>query len=266
MKQMKSYVCFDTGYWSVMILMMLLLFPISSFSQNQSRTNPYGQWLVYTGDNRINKKVGIHSEVQLRNYLLKNTIAQSLVRVGVNWYLDPTVMLTAGYGFFYTTPSPDNKTANTVSENRAWQQVILRHRTKVLFMEHRYRLEQRFIKNVTQDKFTYDTRIRYRFQAIIPLYSLSPHLRHFFVSGNNEIFVNIGRGVSGEIFDRNRLYGGLGYQVSPNLNFQVGYMNQLISVPSLSKADIGHHLQISVAYNMDDIMKTIFSRKENEAL
>lgn len=236
-------------------------FSIVVFSQNQPRPNQYGHWLVYTGDNKINKKFGIHSEIQLRNYLVKNTVAQSLIRTGINWYVDPLVMLTVGYGFFYTSPTNKYVGGSFVKENRIWQQAITRHKTRAIFMEHRYRFEQRFIKNITKDASTYDTRIRYRFQAIIPLYSLSPHLRHFFVSANNEIFINLGRKVSGQIFDRNRLYVGFGYQVSPTMNFQVGYMKQLISIPGVDKADIGHHLQIGVAYNMDDIMKTIFNKK-----
>ncbi len=230
-------------------------------SQNQPRLNPYGHWLVYTGDNKINQKIGIHSEVQLRSYFLKNTSAQSLVRVGFHWYANPLATLTAGYGYFYTTPSSDNTFSSAFREHRIWQQLILRHRTKAIFMEHRYRLEQRFIENKTKNTSVYDNRVRYRFQAIFPLYSVSPHLRHLFITANNEIFINIGRGTPAEVFDRNRFYTGIGYQVSPKLNFQAGYLHQSINQPQWTFTEINHLFQISVAYNMDDIMKTVFNKK-----
>ncbi len=249
---------------STFCIALVLFFSVSVYAQNQSRPNQYGQWLVYTGDNKISKRIGIHSEIQLRNYLVENTVAQSLVRTGINWYIDPLVMITAGYGFFYTSPTRNYVNGSNVREHRIWQQVITRHKTRAIFMEHRYRLEQRFIHNITKNTDTYDTRIRYRFQAIVPLYLLTPHLRHFFASANNEVFINLGRKVSGQIFDRNRLYAGFGYQVSPKMNFQLGYMNHLISIPGVDKADIGHHLQFSISYNMDDLMKTIFSRKADK--
>ncbi len=229
-------------------------------AQNQVRPNPYGQWNMYFGDNKINKKIGIHSELQLRNYFLENTVEQTLARVGLNWYIDPLIMLTGGYGFIYTSPSSENVSGFTTKEHRIWQQVVFRHKTRAIFMEHRYRLEQRFIENLSTETSKFDNRLRYRYQAIFPLYSFSPHLRHLFVSGYNEFFVNLGQSISGQIFDRNRLYFAFGYQVSPKLNFQLGYLHQLISIPGLQRTDVNHNLTIGVAYNMDDIMGTFFNR------
>lgn len=230
-------------------------------AQNQVRPHPYGQWLMYFGDNKINKKIGIHSELQLRNYFLEETVEQTLMRIGVNYYVDPLVMLSGGYGFIHTTPSAQNVVGFTTREHRIWQQLILRHKTRAIFMEHRYRLEQRFIENITDKTNTFDNRLRYRFQTILPFYTLSPHLRHYFFNAYNEFFVNLGREVSGQIFDRNRLYFALGYQVSPKLNFQIGYLNQVISIPGNLRPDINHNLQIGVAYNMDDIMATFFNKQ-----
>jgi hypothetical protein len=70
----------------------------------------------------------------------------------------------------------------------------------------------------------------------------------------------LGRQVSGEIFDRNRLYFAVGYQVSPKLNFQLGYLNQLIAVPGVDEPTINHNLQIGVMYNIDDVFTQIFNR------
>jgi hypothetical protein len=52
----------------------------------------------------------------------------------------------------------------------------------------------------------------------------------------------------------------LGYQVSPKLNFQVGYLNQLISVPGIDEPEVNHSIVVSVSFNMDDIMNTFFKK------
>lgn len=246
----------------VLITLALLILIVPVIAQNQIRPNPYGQWLMYFGDNKINRKIGIHSELQLRNYFIRETVAQTLMRVGLNYYVNPLVMLTSGYGFIDTRPSAENVLGFHTLEHRIWEQLILRYKTRAVFMEHRYRLEQRFIENLDTKKHQFDNRIRYRFQVIFPLYTLSPHLRQFFLAGYNELFMNLGTQISGQIFDRNRLYFALGFQVSPKLNFQIGYLKQLISVRNVDKPDINHNLQIGVSFNMDDIMQTFFKPKE----
>ena len=45
----------------------------------------------------------------------------------------------------------------------------------------------------------------------------------YYLSAYNEVFLN----TEAAIFDRNRVYGSLGYQVSNELRFEVGYMNQI---------------------------------------
>jgi len=241
-----------------LVIQVLTICPRVSDAQNQIRPNPYGQWLMYFGDNKINSKIGIHSELQLRNYFLKETVTQTLTRLGINYYINPLVMASGGYGFIDTRPSAENVLGFHTLEHRIWEQLILRYKTRAVFMEHRYRLEQRFIENLDTKVSKFDNRVRYRFQVIFPFYTISPHLRQFFFASYNELFMNLGTQISGQIFDRNRLYFAFGFQVSPKLNFQLGYLNQVISVPNSSRLDVNHNLQVGVMFNMDDIMPSLF--------
>ena len=43
-----------------------------------------------------------------------------------------------------------------------------------------------------------------------------------YASAYNEIFLNTEKAV----FDRNRVFGGLGYKLNNSIKFEVGYMNQ----------------------------------------
>lgn len=241
---------------------VLFLAALPVFSQEEKLApNPGGYWLAYTGDNKINSRIGIHSEVQLRNLFLERTVESFLVRTGLNVYIKPYAMATAGYGYFYGAPSNPEIIGAKTSEHRIWQQLILRQKSKNIFIEHRYRLEQRFLQNLSTGTNRQDHRLRYRFQTLFPLYSISPHLRHFFVGVNNEIMINF-RNDPSRLFDRNRFFSGIGYQVSPKMNFQLGYLNQFSQITGNPKAQVDHILQFGVSYNMDDLMQTFFRKKQ----
>lgn len=227
---------------------------IGVHAQGQTSNHRYGQWLMYFGDNRINDKIGIHTEAQFRDYLLTESNEQLLLRTGLNWYLDPSVMLTAGYGYIYTEPQGASNEGVTTREHRIWQQMIFRQHARSVFLEHRYRLEQRFIDNLSTGEEVLAHRIRYRLFVSVPLTFISKKMDRYFLAGYNELFVHLGRRNPAQYFDRNRLYFALGYRVNPNLNFQLGYLNQVISLPGTDVPEVNHNLQVSVFFNVNDVM------------
>lgn len=231
--------------------------------QAQSLVKPKtgGYWLSYMGDNKINEHIGLHTEAQLRNIFIDESVETKVFRVGLNYYFQPNAILTAGYAFIANFPNEDYLDASRIIENRIWQQVLVRHKSRVLFMEHRYRLEQRFLNNQTNGTYNIDNRFRYRFQAIFPFYTLSPKLRHVFLIANNEIMINFKKDPS-LLFDRNRLSAGLGYQISPKFNLQFTYLNQYAQVPNIPTARVEHYFVLGINYNMDDLMPTLFKKKK----
>ena len=56
----------------------------------------------------------------------------------------------------------------------------------------------------------------------VPLGDQSNPKNKMYLSAYNEIFLN----AESAVFDRNRLYGGLGYRMNKNLRMELGYMNQ----------------------------------------
>lgn len=242
-----------------LLLGFYALIPLCAMAQTP--VNPGGYWIAYTGDNKLNKFIGIHSELQGRNFGVARSVETVLVRVGLNVYLKPYAMFTAGYGYIYSNPNDGTLSASRISEHRTWQQLLLRQKTRAIFMDHRYRLEQRFLDNLSTGTSRTEHRIRYRYQVLFPLYTVSPHLRHLFVALNNEIMINFRKNTS-ELFDRNRIFVAIGYQVHPKLNFQLGYMNQYARSSAVTTGVIDHILQLSVSYNMDDLMGTFFKKPE----
>ena len=116
-----------------------------------------------------------------------------------------------------------------VTENRIWEQFILRNAINRIKIRHRYRLEQRWIKKVdviqisnntslSEFSTSYKNRARYMLSVKFPISKNedSP----LFISLYDEIFLNI----SNNPFDQNRLFTALGYQVNKQMNIQVGYL------------------------------------------
>lgn len=179
--------------------------------------NELGNWLMYFGTHKISEKYSLHYETQLRNYEVISNFNQLLPRVGLNYHIDESSIVTAGYAFIPTQNEFDNGWGKEmVTENRIWEQFILRNSINRVKIRHRYRLEQRWVK--AGDITTYKNRARYMLSVKLPISKNeeSP----LFISLYDEIFLNI----SDNPFDQNRLFAALGYQVNKQMNIQLGYL------------------------------------------
>jgi hypothetical protein len=234
---------------------LFTLFSALSLLANNNPDPMNGYWLAYMGDNKITKKVGLHSEFQARNLMLERNVATYLFRTGTNIYLNDQMMLTAGYGYFNNTPSSAEVLASKTTEHRAWQQFLTRHKMSKFQMEHRYRLEQRFVHHAMNGKQATQHRLRYRFQTLVPLYKLPSQFSHVFLALNNELMVNL-RPEPTMMYDRNRFFAGMGVQVNPHMNVQMGYLNQYANLPNYTKGQIDHCFNIIWVYNTDFILRS----------
>ena len=179
--------------------------------------NELGNWLMYFGTHKISEKYSLHYETQLRNYEVISNFNQLLPRVGLNYHIDESSIVTAGYAFIPTQNEFDKGWGKEmVTENRIWEQFILRNSINRVKIRHRYRLEQRWVK--AEDITTYKNRARYMLSVKLPISKNeeSP----LFISLYDEIFLNI----SDNPFDQNRLFAALGYQVNKQMNIQLGYL------------------------------------------
>lgn len=198
----------------ILYTLLLLLFSSSVFSQDSN----LGNWLIYFGNKKINQKLNWHNEVQYRNYNAIGDLEQLLLRTGVGLNLtENNNNLLLGYGYILSqnyTGNADEKV--DVQEHRIYQQFITKQNINDrVSIQHRYRFEQRFVED------NFKVRFRYFLGLNIPLNSE----KKLYLSAYNEIFLNS----KDNVFDRNRLYGGLGYRVSGDFRFELGYMNQFLN-------------------------------------
>ncbi|MEL6699266.1 MAG: DUF2490 domain-containing protein [Bacteroidota bacterium] len=217
------------------LLPLILLFTFNQIQAQDTGEDLWGNWLMYFGTNRVSDKLSIHTEAQYRLYEFSDNFNQLLLRTGLNYHIADHAMATAGYAFI---PTRTFAGVNS-SENRIWQQFILRNKLGPVAFEHRYRLEQRWVQ---QDGVTtYSDRARYRLFFTIPLNKPKIEPETFFLAFYDEVFINI----TENPFSQNRLFGAVGYAVNKNLSFQVGYLRNRLGPNNFNR------VQFAVFFNPD---------------
>ena len=194
----------------------LLLCTIALHAQKSNT----GNWFIYFGNQKINNKWNWHNEVQYRNFNFMGDLSQLLVRTGIGYNLtENNNNILLGYGFINSQKylSNSNEKVGT-NEHRVFQQFITRQSFNNVFLQHRYRIEERFLPNDFQMRFRYFLGIN------IPINKPRLEKNAYYFSAYNEIFINAQQ----NIFDRNRLYGAIGYIFNKNIKMEAGYMAQTL--------------------------------------
>jgi hypothetical protein len=182
------------------------------------QSNNVGTWFVYFGNQKINDKWNIQSDFQYRDYRFLGQRNQFLARAGLGYNLKPqNHNLLLGYAYIATDAYDefDNNTSTKI-EHRIYQQYLYKNKVGANSLTHRFRLEERFFPN------EFGLRARYFISLQKPLGSKTIAKGNTYLSAYNELFVDI----KDPKFDRNRLYGGLGYGITESLRIESGYMIQ----------------------------------------
>ncbi len=251
----------------VVVCTICTLRPSTLIAQGAPSKNTIEQlnsWSVFLNTFRLNNEWSVSTDIQIRRSRFVDTWMQSLNRIGLNYHVNPDLTLTVGYAYVLTYPYGKQPIPSSEyrQEHRFWEQVNLTSRFSSLELQHRFRLEQRLlnewsIPDVTTgsrsmiDGFILENRFRYRFMANIPLARNAQSQQTWFASLHNEIFINVGGNIGFNVFDQNRAVAMLGYQFSPLVNLQIGYMNQSIQKPNGRDMESNHTLTTYFTYNFD---------------
>lgn len=200
---------------NIFLLVLIAIFFAPKISNAQDSS--LGNWLIYIGNKKIDEKWNIHNEVQYRNYNAAGDLEQLLLRTGLGYNVTKNSNILLGYGYILSENYIDDTDDKvTVNEHRIFQQFTTKQNIGKVGLSHRYRFEQRFVED------DFKLRLRYFLGVNIPLQYKEDGKNPLYLSMYNEIFLN----TKSSVFDRNRVYGGIGYKFSKNLKLELGYMNQ----------------------------------------
>ena len=224
-------------------LLPLILLSCQLSAQVAVDEDKLGAWYMYFYGHRFGESEwGLQGDVQYRNWNLGGDLEQLLLRSGVT-YTPTDAGITFTLGLANVTSGAYGDSDATTSETRIYQEALFPQRLGGRFLlTHRLRYEQRWVEG--QD---FRTRYRYNLFVNVPLNATELADGTVYLALYNEIFLNgqtdIGDGRSVQVFDRNRLYLGMGYGITDRLRTQLGWMRQ--TTANLGKAQ----LQVSLHHS-----------------
>lgn len=209
---------------NMVALTMVLMLPVIINAQESN----FGNWLIYIGNKKLDTKWNIHNEIQYRNYNAIGDLEQLLLRTGLGYtFNEGKSNILLGYGYILSENYIEDLDEKiSVNEHRIFQQFIAKQNIRSVKLNHRYRFEQRFIEG--------DFKMRFRYFLGLNFPLSKKESNKYYLSAYNEIFLN----TESSIFDRNRLYGGIGYGINKSIRIEVGYMNQFFETSSRDQFNI----------------------------
>lgn len=250
----------------LMGLLWICIAPHPGSAQNAGlRKNGDNQngWAMYFGTLKLNHQWSLHTEAQFRRNEYFSQPQQLLLRIGINHHFSHGLSATVGYGFVETYPYGIFPVQARFPEHRMWEQ--LQHKTNLGGWEwiNRLRLEQRWLQLPVADTSgqfepgaaVYTHRFRLMNRIAIPLTAGKIEKGGFYLSFYDEIFVQFGKNVKYNLFDQNRLYGALGYQLSEGIRLEAGYLLQTLYKPDGIRVEQNHTLQLGITTQFGLITK-----------
>ncbi len=204
---------------------------------NRINTSEAIGWYNYFGTLKLSDKFSLHTEYQWRRADVIANWQQGLLRLGVNYHVNPRVLLRVGYGHIETYAYgeiPLNGLGRNFTEHRLFQMVQLLHKEGRVDFSHRFMLEQRFVGRyssanaVREDEFPFLNRLRYMVRLQVPFKGTQVQPGVPYAAVYDELFVGFGKNVNANVFDQNRLGILLGYGFNKTVRVEAGYLNQVL--------------------------------------
>jgi len=238
----------------LLFLCTLALVPVAAQPQSgRVHTDNFHSWWNYFGDHPIgDSKWGAHIEGQWRRHDFTARWQQLLLRPAVNYAVHPNIMLTIGYGYIATSRYGEFPVGVPFPEHRVFQQAQVVQKIGRVNTSHRYRLEQRELGELsvgpngdrTVTRWRHENRFRYMYRVMIPIKG------KWSVALYDEIFVNFGKNVANNVFDQNRAYAALAYNLPGKSRLEVGFMEQTLQQRSGRVIENNHTFMVSIFSSM----------------
>src|SRR5438270_4407671 len=116
------------GIFPILLCWVFAVGNPSPLSAQTLQDSNFHNWLMYFGDHPVSDHWGIHLEGQFRRTNGGLAPQQLLLRPGVNYQVNPHLMLTGGYVFVRTSRYGDFPSVAAFPEHRFFEQGLIRHK------------------------------------------------------------------------------------------------------------------------------------------
>ena len=208
------------------LFLSAVLFSIGAKAQNIEERS--AAWFLLLNNYKLNDKWSVGNEFHFRQTNFMATREQIILRPYITYTDKSQVQYTVGYSYLSTNPYK-NRINHIIPEHNFWEQVTLNQEANKLKISHRFRLEHRFTGllgtrggDIVVDDYRFSNRFRYRL-------TLRRNLgEKLFAILFDELWINMPNGLMPQSVDRNWVFAGLGYNISPKANVQLAYLHQWV--------------------------------------
>jgi hypothetical protein len=216
------------SYYRVFVSFLLLLLSLFTTAQ-QSKFSGWGM-TVHTI--ALSPSFNFIFDSQLRSNDQWKQPETFILRPGLTYVLNKTVSLSAGVALIQNWKTIE-AVRDGVSDNRIWQQLGINKQVKKALLQHRIRMEERWIpvlkiagSDIVKSDPKFNARLRYFNRWISPFSKAEKWTKGIYWVAQNEFFFNIAGAshVNRKLFDQSRTYAGTGYRLGKHADLEVGYM------------------------------------------
>ncbi len=231
---------------SVLLALAILSGAASGFAQTTGariRDTNVNSWWVYQGDHKFGQTdFGAFVQVQVRRANAGASWQQMQFLQGATYQLSPKIQISAGYVWTRTARYGDRPAARPLLEHRTYQQLLIKHTARKLTLDHRFRVEQRFLETTAAglDYFRYQNRVRYQLRFAIPV----SRGEKWYAYGGSEVMFHFGPNHGPDALDQHRPFGGLGYKLTDHNKLETGYLLQHLLQRNGQVTEFNHTLRL----------------------
>lgn len=214
------------------VISFIFLFAKIVFGQTNSKQITHQQliWYGYFNTIEFPNKLFLTTEIQERRFLNPGKQHQYLTRMHLHYKASNGWDAALGFTYFLQSPQDPYSTSHlTVPELRPHIEFNYKQSTGKITVSHRYKAEWRFFHNTSNGELTegYWDYFRFRYRIGLDFTLLKKESRNQFLKLkiNDEIHINAGSAIIKNVFDQNRVYIGLNYQLNKALSLELGYLN-----------------------------------------
>lgn len=204
------------------VWILSLFVSLSAYSQS-NKPGAWGILTVILPSDTVHRFGGyIEGKVQTNEISFHN-FYHNEIKGGISYAYNNNYIFLIGGGRYTTFDYTHVLDGPVLTENRIWEQLTFTSNLGRIFLEHRYRAEQRWLNK------DYRTSFRYRLNAVIPFNHKQVQRNTLYMS----VFDEISLGLKAYSFERNRMSASLGFQFYSDLAVQAGWIfednNSLVS-------------------------------------
>lgn len=212
----------------------------TSFAQSRANSHRISThnnlvWINNFVTASLTSKLSMTGEYQFRRTNFIENWQQSLLRFTTQYRIEKNTQLGMGYGWIESFPYGEfaNMNAKPTVEHRMFQQVSKDDKINRVGINHRLRLEQRFLgqndplitasdkRKISSWKFAH--RARYQLRFNVPIVNTTITDKSLYAAMYNEVFIGFGKNVARNVLDQNRTGLLLGYKFNKHVALEAGY-------------------------------------------